>query len=164
MNVVDKIVKDSVSLDTIDSPIITSSEASLIVGNWTSTKWQSIWTTPPLCTYQKTFCLRSNSNSLCQLRSSDSIISRLRLMQSKLKAGLFKIGLVDDPNCDLCGVPQDNVHFLLSCPSTDDLRTSIKDEITRRNLNIAWNFQSLLSNPFIAEVVATYVRSRRLTV
>ena len=77
---------------------------------------------------------------------------------------MFKIGLVDDPNCDLCKVPQDGTHFLMDCPETDDLRVKIKEEIKRRKLSVNGDFKSWLSNPHIAEIIASYVRAQKLTV
>ena len=61
-------------------------------------------------------------------------------------------------------VPHDGTHFLMDCPETDDLRVEIKEEIKRRKLSVTGDFKSWLSNPHIAEIVASYVRAQKLTV
>ena len=78
MDLADSIAKEATSLDIIESRNFTASEATLFINHWILNKWQSLWT-HPTCSYQTIFDLRSNSNSLCSSRSSDTIISRLRL-------------------------------------------------------------------------------------
>ena len=50
-----------------------------------------------------------------KMRSLDVAYTRLRLGHSKLAAEQFKKGLVDDPNCSACKVPQTIDHYLLVC-------------------------------------------------
>ena len=81
-------------------------------------------------------------------------------MHSKLNAGLFKLGLRQDGNCITCGVEQDNVHFLMQCIETEELRNSIEKVIKKPKST--FKFLELVSDNRILEAIANYVVSKQI--
>ena len=48
-------------------------------------------------------------------RRVETAMARLRIGHSRLKAHLFRFGLVNDPNCNTCAVPENTKHILEEC-------------------------------------------------
>ena len=51
-------------------------------------------------------------------RRMETAMARLRIGHSRLKAHLFRFGLMADPNCTTCGVPENTKHVLVECSRT----------------------------------------------
>ena len=49
-------------------------------------------------------------------RTSETAMARLRIGHTRLKAHLFRFGLTPNPDCTLCGTPEDKQHILEECP------------------------------------------------
>src|SRR6266516_5761591 len=103
--------------------------------------------------YQKTFQLRSSYSSFSNIRRLDSAITRLRLMQTNLNAGRFKLGLHQDGMCTTCGVAEDGVHFIMFCSDTKDLR----DQLLKTTKKINWNFPYVMTNIETVKIIAKYI-------
>ena len=61
-------------------------------------------------------------------RHARCVLSRLRCNGHSFLLGsyLFRIGRIDNPSCNACGHPsQDISHLILHCPATDSLRRSL---------------------------------------
>src|SRR6266516_462930 len=112
----------------------TCSEAIYVLEEWIKGLWKKDWKSKQTCSYQKTFQLRSSYSSFSNIRRLDSAISRLRLMQTNLNAGRFKLGLHQDGLCTTCGVAEDRVHFTMFCSDTKDLR----DQLLKTMKKINW--------------------------
>ena len=82
----------------------------------------------------------------------------MRLMQTNLNAGRFKIGLHQDGMCSTCGVAEDGVHFLMACRDTKDLR----DQILKTTKNINFNFPELMSNLETVNIIAKYILENKV--
>ena len=59
-------------------------------------------------------------------RREETILNRIRLLQTKLNSGLQKIGLHKDGRCDTCNLRQDLEHFVFECVETLEMREKIK--------------------------------------
>ena len=90
-----------------------------------------------------------------------TVVNRFRLMQTRLKADMFKIDLHEDGRCETCGIPQDCIHFILYCPDT---------EILRRNIKIVypsskpWTYSNLLSDSGALNILVEYVISNNIQI
>ena len=58
-------------------------------------------------------------------RRTETAMARLRIGHSKLRESLFRFHLADDPNCEICRVPETPVHILETCQSFDRERTAM---------------------------------------
>jgi hypothetical protein len=76
-------------------------------------------------------------------RHSDVVITRLRLGHSRLRGHLYRIGLVDDPNCAQCSIVETPEHLLLNCPSYAAARVDLLNSLSFLNMN-AISLRSLL--------------------
>ena len=130
-------------------------EASCVLDEWIGEMWNKEWQTHPTCSYQRMFSVHKGTGNFCKTRRLDTAISRLRLMQTKLNAGKFKIGLHSDGLCETCGVLKDGIHFLIECVETTTLREKLK-EITER-LNLKWGYADLLNNQGTINEIAKYI-------
>ena len=54
----------------------------------------------------------------CNMKSrrTETAMARLRIGHARLKAHLFRFGLATNPDCTLCGTPEDTQHILEECP------------------------------------------------
>ena len=154
LQTIDNMAKTASTLDIVQSINYTEKEAILAVDKWIWSIWLKDWENENICKYQKLFKANSISKTLCACRRHDIIISRLRLQQSRLNAGLFKIGLHDSGDCDTCGTLQDEIHFLMHCRNT----TGLRKEISRCfNNKKELSFQNLLSDPESITCIIKYV-------
>ena len=64
----------------------------------------------------------------------------------RLSSYLFRIGIIENPSCSVCGhLSQDISHLILHCPATDSLRRSFfGDSLSLYDL---WSSQALGSCP-----------------
>src|SRR6267154_475849 len=123
-------INRSAKLATLESTttgfIISNQELLLGVDDWIYRKWKLKWERTPTCSYQRISTIRSSCFHFTKSRKKETIINRLRLMQSKLRAGLAKIGLEQESNCSSCGEVQNGPHLLMDCKETDDLRVLLR--------------------------------------
>ncbi len=136
----------------------TCSEAIYVLEEWIEGLWMKDWESKQTCSYQKTFKLRSSSVSFSKIRRLDTAISRMRLMQTNLNAGRFKIGLHQDGMCSTCGVAEDGVHFLMACRDTKDLR----DQLLKTTKKINFSFPELMSNLETVNIIAKYILENKV--
>src|SRR6266516_2034576 len=104
--------------------------------------------------YQKTFQLRSSYSSFSNIRRLDSAITRLRLMQTNLNAGRFKLGLHQDGLCTTCGVAEDGVHFIMFCSDTKDLRDQLSTQNYEKD---KLEFPYVMTNIETVKIIAKYI-------
>src|SRR6267154_1827567 len=130
-------------------------EALLAVDDWIWEEWKKDWDKRSSCKYQSTYQLNRKYIETFPSRRSDIIKNRLRLLQSRLNAGLQKIGLHADGNCGTCGVLQDNLHFVLECSDTAGLRNLINSQLKAGDHK--WNYAELTTNPKAIEMITTYI-------
>ena len=158
---------DNVHLRTIDNAAKTASklqishgisftrdEALLGVDEWINGIWQESWTSNPTCTYQRLFTLSKRISPVIGSRKKDTIISRIRMQQTRLNAGKVEIGLHHDGLCQTRGVEQDAMHYILNCNATGELRENI---IRFCGQGISWNFQTLISDRNVAGIIADFI-------
>ena len=65
-------------------------------------------------------------------------MARLRLSHTKLKAHLFRFGLINNHNCILCKIPEDIDHYLLNCHSFHSHRCELRQELINMNKDIKY--------------------------
>ena len=68
-----------------------------------------------------------------KLRKKDVILTRLRMNQTRLAAGLYKINIGDSANCAICRVPETVKHWILDCPNQRYLQHCLSAECMRTN-------------------------------
>jgi len=139
----DQLAKASTFLSTVTDILFTRDEASSVVSEWVWGEWRKEWEREPKTNYQKVFKINRIYQHLRVTRKTECIINRLRLLQTCLNAGLFKIGLHPDGKCATCGTLQDCEHFIMQCPDTEKLRKDIKNCYPS---NKQWSYQNLLSD------------------
>jgi len=157
----DKLAKASTLLPTVTDIVFTRDEASLVVKEWIWGEWLKEWEREPKTSYQKVFQINRKYQHLRLSRKTECIISRFRLLQTKLNAGKFKIGLHQDGMCATCGTAQDCQHFIMMCPDTEGLRNDIK---THYPLIKPWTYQNLLSDPGVMIIIAKYVLDNKIMI
>jgi len=149
-----------VSHEISDIPF-TCDEAKLLVDSWVWDKWKVYWSTNETCSYQSVFSSPTTYSHNHGSRIRNTIVYRIRLQQTRLNSGLFKIGLHADGLCPTCKVKQDGFHLLMSCDSTKELRSKIKETLHKENL---FNFKYLLSDPKIMDIVLDYIIKNKIEV
>ena len=151
------------SNDVISQSIIFyKHEAWLLVDKWIWTIWQTEWEKDSNCEYQKHFKLTREYRKPNNSTIKDTILNRLKMMQCHLNAGLQKIGQHANGECLTCGVKQTNVHFLMNCKDTSDLRNKIKT-VTKVSESL-WTYESLLNDQLISETIVQYILSNNLDI
>lgn len=101
---------------------------------------------------------REHLKALNTLRNKHSVstITQLRSGHIPLFSYLHRRNLRADPTC-VCGTGQEDVeHFLFLCPTHDELRTELREEL--EDLEIPFN-RTALHHPAALESVANYVSS-----
>src|SRR6267154_1070704 len=158
---IDSLAKKAAFSDVLPLISYSKEEAELAVEEWARSLWEQEWNQSTTCKYQEMFpILQRHIVSYNSIRRKVVIINRLRMMHSRLNAGLFKLGLRTDGNCQTCGVQQDNVHFLIHCPETDDLRNNIQ-KIIKKPKN-SFQFLDLVSDIRVLDAIATHVISKKV--
>ena len=133
----------------------TSAEATCVLEEWIESMWNKEWQENIKCSYQKIFNLSKHHEFIFKSRWVDTAISRLRLCQTKLNGGKFKIGQHEDGLCLACGVLEDGHHFILNCVRTINLRIKLKDIAEKEKVN--WNYADLLNNKEVVLAIAEYI-------
>ena len=162
MDITDHLAK-SAARETFPSvQEFTIHEASLVVEEWIWEDWRKDWASNTTCKYQSIFQLNRKYLKSLGSRRKDLIMSRFRLLQSKLNGGLYKLGLHPDGKCVTCGQIEDTVHLLMDCTKTILLRKQIKEQ-----LNIPqskWNYVDLTSEPRVMEMIVTYILENNIEI
>jgi hypothetical protein len=157
---IDASAKLATSLTQTNSIIYTKYEATLAVENWVWKRWEKDWISNQTCKYQRIFTSCRNDVSKVNLqRRHEVMVSRLRLQQSKLNAGLFKLGLHPNGLCDTCGTAQDNEHYVMQCLTTQKLREELHQSLKG---TINWSFQDILKNPKACEIITKFIITNNL--
>jgi len=94
-------------------------------------------------------------------RKNEIIINRIRMLQTRLNAGLFKIGLHEDGCCDVCGKLQDCIHFLMECLNTEELRKELNNI---PHIGTKWSFQELVSDPEAVQIIIKYINQKEVEI
>ena len=95
-------------------------------------------------------------------RRLDIIHARLRHQCSSLNGDLYRINLIENPNCN-CGAPyEDVIHYFLECPLCQIQRANLFNDIESIELNIETILfdnedLSLQINTNISEKVRTFI-------
>src|SRR5437867_13217124 len=95
-------------------------------------------------------------------RHQEITINRLRLLQSKLKAGLHKLGLHETGLCDSCGTIENSYHFIMECNVTASLRSHLKCYFAQ--INKDWIFQSILSDSYAMTCIFKYASAFKISI
>ena len=130
-------------------------EAVLMTEGWSLDRWQKEWEKEPKTKYQRTFSLRKGKEVKFKSRKAEKIINRFKLLQTKLNAGMKKIGQHPTGLCDACSVSEDSFHFLISCTKTSTLRDKLRD-IQKLEINQS-NYQKLLNDTTVQETIVNFV-------
>lgn len=165
INTVDLLAKSAASLINPQTISYTSPEAILVVDEWIKRRWHEDWKKTPTCEYQKSFGLRGKVPSFSSNRIKDCIFSRLRLCQTKLNHGLFKIGVIDNDLCDVCCVKEDGAHLLFECLKTESLRDELnKLTVLDKQILVKHDLERLLSSIPAANIIIRYLIKNNISV
>jgi len=134
-----------------------TTEAIGVVEEWIRSKWCKEWEDNPKCTYQTVFKLQRTTINYTLTRRAETAISRLRLQQTKLNWGKFKLGLHYDGCCESCGIKQDGEHFVMKCNETQDLREQLITYQRSLAKPITWSYSDLISYPETVGIIAKYI-------
>ena len=159
---IDSLAKTSSSLSYLQPIQYTSHEASLITDRWSWDRWKDDWGKNQTTKYQNIFSLQSYGWVNNTTRKRDTIINRLRLLQTYLNGDQHKIGLHKDGLCLTCGVTQDPVHFIMDCPDTTNLRTSIRKSFGKSAGE--WSYKNIISDPLSTDIVINYVLKHNISI
>ena len=141
-----------------------TSEAIGVLEEWIRSKWCKEWEKYPKCTYQTIFKLQRTTTNYALTRRSETAISRLRLQQTKLNWGKYKLGYHNDGCCDSCGTKQDGEHFLMKCKETQELRDQIKTCKGSLAKTTPWTYSELISHPETVKIIAKYIETKKIEV
>jgi len=157
----DQLAKASAFLATTTDINFTRDEATYVVKEWIWDSWMKEWESEPVTTYQKMFQIKRKYKKFQLSRKAERIINRFRLLQTRLNAGLFKIGLHADGICTTCGTTQDCFHFIMECIDTEKLRNDIKIHYSSEKL---WTYPNLLSDPGVMDILTKYVLENKIAI
>ena len=101
------------------------------------------------------------ARSMYTKRCIDSIINRIRLHQTKLNAGLFKINVHQNGLCDTCSVPENFLHFISKCTKTVNLRQKLQLSL---NESGELNLVKLLNDSNQMKEIACYCREFNISI
>lgn len=161
IDIVDHLAKSSSnSLQTtnIDQ---TRDEAVLVVNNWIWSIWKKQWENKTTNQYQNTFNLQQKTLQFNIAWKDSCIVNRLRMLQSRLNAGLHKVGRHDTGLCSTCNTLQTEKHFLLDCIETIELRKDIKSIY---DISKPFDFQHLLSDKGVIGKILQYVHANNILI
>jgi len=143
---VDEMAKQATSTNEIITLEYTKSKVYGKIKEWIWKKWKKEWKAKITCKYQEVFqVLREGYQYQNMKRREETVMNRMRLQQTRLNAGLFKIGRHENGKCSTCNKIQDLNHFIMDCKETEDLRAILKDarEDEPLSLKEIFNSQSL---------------------
>ena len=100
-------------------------------------------------------------SALTTQKKKEFIRNRLRLLQTRLNAGMFKTGLHENCNCNTRDILQDCLHFILERPDSENLRSEIKSYYHSAK---PWTYQDLISNEHVLNNVASYVINNNISI
>src|SRR6267154_45476 len=123
---IDKLAKKSTSSDNYHNITFSKHEAIQTVEAFIWNKWLNQWSSEPKGNYQVIFPPSKYSTASIKSRKKDVIRNRIILLNTKLNSGLHKLGLHANGNCDICGVQEDSIHFIMECKKTEQLRKDIR--------------------------------------
>ncbi len=162
-NTVDKLAKLATTLNNPISIEYTNHEAILAIDPWVCSLWMKKWKEKPKGRYQTIFSPTMKCINIPNVsRKKETIISRLRMLQTKLNEGLKKIGKSQTADCDVCGEIESCEHFLLHCSKTEELRRRIQT-ILQTN-QATWTYQNIMNNQKILDSIASYVIEKGIIV
>ena len=124
--------------------------------------WEKEWMINQTCKYQRIFSLQRHEWGNNSSRKKDVIINRLRLLQTYLNGDQFKIGQHINGLCMSCGITQDPVHFIMDCPDTINLRTTIRQAYGKSSGE--WSFINIMSNPVSTDIIINYVLKNNISI
>ena len=64
-------------------------------------------------------------------RRTETAMARLRIGHSRLKQSLFRFNLADDPNCEVCRVPETPAHILEICQNFSAERATMQLDLRK---------------------------------
>ena len=158
----DALSKSSIFNDSFSPISFTKHEAVLMVEGWTLDRWRKEWSKEPKTRYQSLFSLYSGIELNCKSRKKEKILNRFKLLQTKLNAGMKKIGLHPTGLCESCNVTEDTFHLLISCTRTAILKKKI---CSIQNLEINQkNYQKLINNPEVQDILVNFIQDNHIEI
>src|SRR6267154_2613471 len=154
--------KSAKYLQCVEQIDFTTREASLLVNGWILRKSKEDWSSNIRCDYQKIFPYSSKAIFWNIPRAQEIIVSRLRLLQSRLNSGLFKLGLHNTGLCEKCGSLEDSIHFIMECPVLDVLRANFLKHL--QNKGILWSFLSVVNDEYIMLSLAKFIIDNKIKI
>ena len=137
-------------------------EAPLLVETWIWKKWAFNWTNNTKnCAYQTIFNTPIKYTHCHESRTKDTIVSRIRLQQTKLNGGLHKIGLHADGLCSTCKILENGYHLIMECTNTKELKKRIQDKLPNED---HFKYEFILNSPSIMDIVANYVIEQKINI
>jgi len=159
---VDKLAKLSTSSTNTIVIDYSKYEALLGIEPWICSSWMKKWEMNPTGKYQNSFKPNMNVIKENASRKKDMIINRLRLLQTKLNSGLYKLGIHQTGECDVCRVEETCEHFLLKCTKTEVLRRRIKTH--HKAKQSTWRYEDIMGNEKVLDIIASYVIEQGITI
>jgi len=159
---IDTMAKEAVSKRTTDSIDFTNIEAIQMIDEWIWKLWTERWTQKVSCAYQSLFLPTKKPLFWDLPRHQEITINRLRLLQSKLKAGLHKIGLHETGFCDFCGTTDNSYHFIMECTAINPIRNKLKSHFAQNHR--VWSFQAILNDLFAMTHISKYASVSKISI
>ena len=88
-------------------------------------------------------------------RRKDVSITRLRMNQCRLAAGLHKLHIGETANCAICRVPETVQHFIVECPKQLCHQTRPKHESTRTSKQ--FNIKTVLTCDLCITLIYSWI-------
>jgi len=111
--------------------------------------------------YQNTFSLQQKYLQFNIPWKDACIVNSSRMLQSRLNAGLHKVGRHETGLYCTCNTLQSEKHFILDCVETTELRKKYKFIYDSSK---PWNFQQLLSDKGAIEQIIKYVHANNISI
>ena len=125
--------------------------------------WMKSWNEDKGCSYQNYFQPTANGVMFKQSsRRCETMLSHLRMGQTRLNSGLYKIGRHVSGLCDNCQVPETTEHFLLYCNSTESLQSQLRKIFEK--LEVEMNLTSILTVHEAQDIIVRYIKLNQIDV
>ena len=160
---IDEMAKHATSLQDIYHTELTSNEIIGKVDDWIWKEWVKDWKAKVTCRYQDVFELkREGYRGNNMVRIKETIVNRIRLLQTRLNSDLFKIGLHENGLCEKCQVKQDIFHFIYECSDSvilrDNLRYASDDQLSLMGLN------EITTSKKLCNVLIDYILANKIDI
>jgi len=159
----DRLAKQATAYDCTEDLTYSLHDYNRLVESLIWEMWIKSWNEDKGCSYQNHFQPTANGVMFKQTsRRCETMLSRLRMGQTRLNSGLYRIGRHVSGLCNICQVPETTEHFLLYCISTESLQLQLTKIFEK--LKVEMNISSILTVDEAQDTIVRYVKINEINV